>query len=510
MIRQRLASPRAWAIAGAAVSMALAVALFDPYLFTGGDNAAYYALSRALATGRGYVDIVHPDAPLETLYPPGFPLLLVPFQWLFGGSFVGLKVESLLAGATVLWAIWSLARRDRAVAPWIAAAAVWLVGLYPVFLEYTKWVLSDMSYTAVALVALWAFARDGDDPVEDRPDRGWVAACLLAVAAFYVRTAGVALLAAVVAVEALRRRWRRAGLSAALFAVTTGPWFLWSRLAAGDEVTYVRQLSRENRLDPESGAISLLDYVARAWNTALDYATIEFPHLFWPTDPPLAIRSFGLLIGGALLVWGVVRCLRAREVAVHDAYALFTLGVLALWPWRGDRMFLTVAPVLWLYVLVGLDGISRLLAGSTKPARVAAGLVAALLLVGGVRAVPGQWRLVRAYLAGEELAGYHPFWQDYFEASAWIGENAPDAVITARKPTFAWYWSGRPSVVYPFHGDPDRTWGFLRETGVTHIVLEPMTRAFLQETLAAHVDALEVIHSAPNRFVYVLRIAPGP
>ena len=55
--------PDRWALAGAIVAIILALALIDPYLFTGGDNIAYYALARALASGRGYVDLMTPGTP---------------------------------------------------------------------------------------------------------------------------------------------------------------------------------------------------------------------------------------------------------------------------------------------------------------------------------------------------------------------------------------------------------------------------------------------------------------
>jgi 4-amino-4-deoxy-L-arabinose transferase-like glycosyltransferase len=163
--------------------MAIAAAVFDPYLFTGGDNVRYFALAKALATGKGYVDLITPGTPAETVYPPGFALLLVPFYWIFRGAYVGLKVESLVAGGVALWGLWSLARRDRAVPAWAAAAAVWLFGLYPVFRIYTHWVLSDMTYVAATLVALAGYARARDDE-GDRPGGWWLGATLLALLSF--------------------------------------------------------------------------------------------------------------------------------------------------------------------------------------------------------------------------------------------------------------------------------------------------------------------------------------
>ena len=130
--------------------------------------------------------------------------------------------------------------------------------------------------------------------------------------------------------------------------------------------------------------------------------------------------------------------------------------------------------------------------------------------VDGLAAVDPELLRVMRTLDGDRWAGYQPFWQDYFEVAEWIGTDAPDAVIVARKPTFAWYFSGgRPSFVYPFHGDPDATWRAIRSKGATHILIEPITRDFLARALAPHIDELEVAHAGPNRIAIAVRIAPA-
>ena len=511
--------PARWALAGGIVAIGLAVATFDPYLFTGGDNVQYYALARALATGRGYVDLIVPGTPVETVYPPGFPILLVPFYWIFGGAYTGLKVESLVAGGAALWGLWSLARRDRAVPAWAAAAAVWLFGLYPVFRVYTHWVLSDMSYVAVTLVALAAFQR-ADEGAEDRPWGRWLGACLLGVLAFYVRTAGVALLGAAFGVALLRRQWRRAGVLAAVVAIGVAPWFVWTSQRPPETGGYLQQVRLENRLDPTSTRLDPQGYVQRTTLNLTHYATRDFPQMFWPfvrppaegpaLRPPAAVRVFALLVGGILMLLGIGTALRVRGVAVWDLYGMATLAILAVWAWTGDRFFLTLAPLLYLYVLIGADRTSAFITRSPRPAQAIAGTLALVLAVGAVREIPPQWRLTRAWLGGDRLGGYLPLWQDYFESAEWIGVQAPDAVIVARKPTFAWYFSGgRPSFVYPFHGDPDATWRTIRAKGATHILAEPMTRDFLRPALAPRVHELEVVHAGPNRIAFVLRIAPA-
>ena len=252
--------PEAWAVAGGIVAMALALARFDPYLFTGGDNAQYYALARALATGQGYVDLVAPGAPPHTQYPPGFPALLVPLYLLFDGSYVALKLVPMTAAALLLWAVYLVARRDPAVPGWVAAGTVWMVGLYEAFQLYAHRVMSDMPYVALAVLALAVLQRAASDERGDRLDRYWLIGCALALAAFYVRSAGVTLLTAIVAWALLRRRWKRAALAAGMFTAFSLPWFLWGRLApvgGGAGGVYIEKLVRSSPLqsDPRGGRL---------------------------------------------------------------------------------------------------------------------------------------------------------------------------------------------------------------------------------------------------------------
>jgi 4-amino-4-deoxy-L-arabinose transferase-like glycosyltransferase len=491
--------------------MAVALAVFDPYLFTGGDNVTYYALTRALATGQGYVNLIAPGYRPETVYPPGYPALLVPFYWVFGGSFVALKLQSLLGGAIVLVATWGIAVRDRGLPPWAPVAAVWLVGLAPVFLIYTHFVLSDMSYTAVAVLALWTFSHTNDgDPSGGPSMKWWVVGCLLMLLGFWVRTAGVALIGAVLCWALLRRHWRHAGV--AMIAAVAGalPWLLWTARRPPATGGYLQQVRSVDRLDPESAAIPLVTFIDRAWDNLSYYVQIELPQLFWPEFPiPIWVRLLGAVLGVVLVLIGSWALLKRRGLAVWDLYLLATLTMLLLWPWRGDRFFLTLVPFVWLYVLTGLDRVSSTLTGRRWVAPLVVAALALVLLVGVLRTVPAQWVYTRAYLDGDRMAGYPTFWQDYFESAKWIGEENPQAVIAARKPTFAWYWSQRPSLVYPFHGDPDRTWRFMRRRGVTHIIVDPLTQSFLAPMFERHVDELALAYAGPQREVFVLRLMPG-
>ena len=211
----------------------------------------------------------------------------------------------------------------------------------------------------------------------------------------------------------------------------------------------------------------------------------------------------------ALIALGLWTLWRKRGPQVWDLYLGATTALIVVWPWIGNRFFLTIVPAVWLVALTGLD---RITGGTRRPwaGPAIAGVVAAILLVGALRTVPIQWRYTRAYMDGDVWVGYDGFWQDYFQAARWIAEDDPRAVILARKPTLAWYWSRRASVVYPFHGDPEATWRFVRESGVTHILAEPLTQAFLGPMIADRSGALDLVYAGPYRDVFVLRVAPEP
>ena len=78
--------PRLWPFA------AISIALFALHLTSasseigghhGGDSVIYYLLGKAIADGKGYVDLHLPGEPVHTQYPPLFPLLLAPFHLVF-------------------------------------------------------------------------------------------------------------------------------------------------------------------------------------------------------------------------------------------------------------------------------------------------------------------------------------------------------------------------------------------------------------------------------------------
>jgi hypothetical protein len=488
--------PRLLVAAALALFGALALLVFDPRLFAGGDNAVYYLLGKALASGRGYVTLYEPGDPPHSLYPPGYPILLVPIFWLFGGSFVAGKALSLLASlAALALAARVLARRldPESARRGAFAFALFLLAVNPTAIAYSHWMLSEMPFLAVSLGAL-VLAESGADR-----RRAWVGAALLAAAAYLIRTAALPLGMAV-AWAAWRVRGWRAGLgSLAICLAAVVGWELRNHIVAPDQPGYLTQLLMVNSYYPQMGMLTPATFVARALSNLGEYAFLEIPRLVWPFVPGLGVEppSRAYLLGAllvSLMVFGLFRQVRRRGVRAGEVYAGLYAGILMSWQWQGERFLLPVAPLLLSYLGVGIVDLARVVArgrgdaASTSRRGLAGGdvgragwLGAALVglavaphLVFSLRAVPEQLAVTAAHLRGDRLAGYEPTVRDYFAASIWLGENSPpDAVVVSRKPMFTYLLGGRKSVLYPY-GPPEEIERAVRAADARYLIYDQL------------------------------------
>ncbi len=80
------------------IYIVLSFFLFDPKLFSGGDNAVYIILAESIVSGEGYKDMYMPDEPPHSQYPFGFPIMLSVPILIFGTNIILLKLLLLLTG----------------------------------------------------------------------------------------------------------------------------------------------------------------------------------------------------------------------------------------------------------------------------------------------------------------------------------------------------------------------------------------------------------------------------
>jgi hypothetical protein len=150
----------------------------------GDDFAQYLVHTRNLVEGKPYGELGFIRAPIHAIaYPPGFPLLLAPVYWVFGGSLTAMKLElALFFAGTML-----IVRRhlSRQLPARVGVALVALVAWNPVFWEFRDNILSDIPF--LFFVALSFLAADLSEEAERVGSRRW-ALILLAAASMVMAT----------------------------------------------------------------------------------------------------------------------------------------------------------------------------------------------------------------------------------------------------------------------------------------------------------------------------------
>ncbi|MBI4935048.1 MAG: hypothetical protein HY828_14290 [Actinobacteria bacterium] len=145
------------------------------------------------------------------VYPWGWPMLLAPFVRLFGIDYARLKLVEVAALCGFLWVFHEVirARMPR----WVAFGVVVSLGTTLAYLVHTDHLISELPYMLVVAITFWWLDRCRHlRRLDQASQRRLVVLGLLAVAVFNVRREGLAIVAAIAAVQLLdlRGHWRTA------------------------------------------------------------------------------------------------------------------------------------------------------------------------------------------------------------------------------------------------------------------------------------------------------------
>jgi len=500
-----------------------------PAPHSGGDNASYLGLGHSLATGGGYVEHWDPEAAPHTKYPPVFPALLALLVLAGVSSWTAYKVLmiGLVSLAVALVFTWVTGRRG----PIAGAAVAGLTLLSAGWLDAARWILSEPLFLVCTFLALWAADRapgrlpglrskvrrvtgtgDGDARApggaeESRGSEGetgglapggWVAvAGTGALLAFFTRSAGLPLVFALLLALVLVRSWSYAGGLAAAVAIPAAGWYLRARRGTG-EGAYQSEFWLVNPYAPELGTLSWLGLPGRVWANLGAYGLDVLPAQWWGAGAAGG-AVLGLVIG-ALAFWGWT--LRIRLGAgVAELFVPTYLGLILLWPevWTGERFLLPLIPPVLLYAGEAVRYASLPLGRLGAPAT-----VALTVLILAVPALPGWMAVVdeasqcrSLARSGDVFRCHGPAFQEFRNASAWIGVNLPsDAVVLNRKPSIHHLLGGRPGRIYGFTLDPSRFLAEADQIGARYVLFD-------------HIDGISpyylggIVHAQPLAFCYI-------
>jgi hypothetical protein len=515
------ATARRWTVADlryAAVLLMVAVALWLPRLRgpldLRYDAGVYYILGTSLAEGRGYRLLNEPAAIEAIQYPPLLPAVAALHQTLLGtgdpvvvGWWLRLSAAGLFVGYAV--AVFALARRFVPSRFAFLAALLAILNAQALFLS--DYFSADLPYAAVS--TFFFLAPPG------------LGAGLLAVAAFGLRTAGVALLAAWTAESLLHRRFRQALARGATAAVVVVGWQSYVAGVKSDpaftqpayayqradyqfyNVGYLENMSYLDPFRPELGRASARDFAARVWTNVrgmpMSLGETATLHRGWLVGEVVRFRerfpraaipewtvSATLVFMSALVIAGLV----LLAVRGHWLVVLYVAGsvlLIAITPWPGqfNRYLVPLAPFLALaFVSVPAALAERAAHSGVRWWRVAS--VAGVGVIGFVLAqqcytvykvfTKHHQPAVMTDAAGHRheyrLFFYDRTWRLHDDAIDWLAASArPPGVVATSTPHLVYLRTGLPAVMPPYESDPTKAESLLAQVPVRYVVVDRLS-----------------------------------
>jgi hypothetical protein len=498
------------------------------------DAGVYYILGTSLAEGRGYRLLNEPGAIEAIQYPPLLPAVGAVAERVLGTddpAVVGhwLRLGSVLLYAGYAAAVYVMSRRL------LTPGYAFLVGLLSVIHSHTIF-LSDFFAADVpyAFLSTLFFAVGGGP-----------AAGLLAVGAYAVRSAGIALLAAWVAESLLRRRIRQAGLRGAVAAAAVLAWMTYTAHVKASpaftqpayeyqragyqfyNVDYAENMSYLDPFRPELGRVSRREGLERVlenlrgmpmslgegvsvhrgwWRGEVDkvnqrLTSVQVPQ--WVADAAMIVLCVPVVCG--LLLLG----LQGEVLLV--LYAVGSLFIIAVTPWpiQFVRYLVPLTPFLTLAVVM-------VLAASAQWARARGALRwrALHLALVGVVAVIGAQQLVTLYRSMSKypspavftdragraheyrLFFYDRSWRLHDDGLDWLARQArPGEIIATSTPHWAYLRTGLPAVMPPYEADARRAAALLDQVPVTYLIVDQLS--FLDVGRRYTIPAIQ---NAPDRW----------
>jgi hypothetical protein len=477
------------------------------------DAGVYYILGTSLAEGRGYRLLNEPGAIQAIQYPPLVPAVGAAAERIMGTddpAAVGhwLRLGSVLLYAGYAAAVYVMSRR------WLNPGYAFLVGFLSLIHSHTIF-LSDFFAADVpyAFLSTLFFAFAG------------AAAGLLAVAAYGVRSAGIALLAAWVAESLVRRRMRQAALRGAVAAGAVLAWMTYTTQVKASpafshpayeyqragyqfyNVDYAENMSYIDPFRPELGRVSrgqaldrLLQNLEGMPMTLGEGVSVHRGWWHGEVDKlnqrmggmriPIGVADAAMILLCIPVIAGLVLLALRREFLLV-LYVVGSIFIIAVTPWpiQFVRYLVPLTPFLTLAVVL-------VLAVSRERARASGALGWRVLWVGllGIVALIGAQQLVTLYRSiskypspavitdrrGKQhdyrLFFYDRSWRLHDDGLDWLARQArPGEIIATSTPHWAYLRTGLLSVMPPYEADPSRAAVLLDQVPVTYLIVDQLS-----------------------------------
>ncbi len=489
---------------------------FDKKINLGGDNAGYYILGTALATGQGYTNIHTLEKTPHNHFPPGYPAIIAVAIKFFHADILDIKK---LNGAFLFLSFLLLFLILRKITGNIHIPFITILFLIFNFhlLYYSMIMMSEIPFLFFSTLLLWLFmGTDYSLPVW----KNWRFLLLipLMVFTYMIRSTGLSLFLAFVAWLAWRRKWDYTVALSGGFIVLNIPWFLRSQRLGGNQ--YIHSMMFKNPYRPELGHMEFTDWFGRIWNNIERYITREIPqgsfnfiHIKSYKDPVLPSEwLYGIFIV-LVMIWGLYRLKKFRELIFF--YLLFTFGILLLWPpvWTGTRFILPFIPLLFSLFVYGLTDLLILITQRIFRKRVSPEPALIFLTLISLVVIRPYASGTVSYLKRSAQKPYPKKYQNYFDLALWASQHTPDtSVICCRKGQLFYLFSHRYVTGYLNTLDREKQIEYLKRKSTDYVVLDQLgfssTKRYLFPAIQRYPNKFKTVRVVKDPDTYLLRFLP--
>lgn len=413
-----------------------------------GDDFAQYILhAKNIVLGKpydqtGYIYCLHGPDVGPKAYPPGFPALLSLVYRTFGLSFVAFKIEEIMFLLLSLAVLWFVSQEYLSAGYRIAFLA--LLAFSPWLILFKENILSDIPflfciYLIFALVT--RLYRRGDLGL------GWgILLTFLILIASLVRIQGALLIPALLAYDAYEKK--RLSRFSVLVALSSIALLLVDWISFPGGLTYMDTMRHWNPRVVMDNLIGCTKSLSRFWP----------PMIFSPhSTVPLFV------LATLFASRGLVQ--RSRHLTMIEFFSILYLASIVIWPaWQGTRFLIPFIPLYLIYVLVGVDDISRLARKTVVRVALLGALCTAVLASYGLG----------LQTAVKQLDGMPdgPFTGQATELFSYVRDHTePNAVFVFRKPRALALFTNRSATMYSSQGD-SADLAYFSDVQATHVIVD--------------------------------------
>jgi len=461
------------------------------------DGGAYYILGTALAEGKGYRLLSEPGNIRSTLHPPFLPAFVATHQLVLKTSdpvVVGraLRLSTALFSMAYATAIYLLL---SAYIPWIYAfVTAFMAVLQPQYVYFSDSLYAETIF-GLLTVLFFIVHRYSKNTLY------FLLCGLCAVLAYEARTAGIALLAAWVADNVLRRDFRRTLIALGMSLLPILSWIGWIAAVESSpeyqqpayayqtapylyfNVSYARNmLTLVDPSNPQRGPLTERALMRRVWaNVRAIPISIGQAVSSWAVPPYVSVPL------GALVFMGL-RLQLARKQYLMLMYVVLSLAAVCLTPFRMQFVryllplypFFALAMFQFLTPLVRKSG-SRWLVLPTFARSAPVWLVVCVVTVQALMGLTELYGIEYHNVAYEQdgrpvkyrLFYYEPVGTAFDEALDWLKHRAERTdVIAATDPQWVYLRTGVKTVLPPFELNGKKAQQLVDTVPVKYLIAE--------------------------------------